>query len=75
MSADVACDPLAGDPADAGADLLDGGYQRKAEQHYPGHAIAKLGASLGVGRDAARIVVGGAGDQSWAKETEQAALP
>jgi hypothetical protein len=62
MPPDVAGDPLAGASADTGADLLDGGDQGKTKQHNPGHAIAELSAGLGVDRDAAWIVVGGACD-------------
>ena len=71
MRADVAGDALAGDPADARADLLDRRHQREAEQHHPAHRVAELRAGLRVGGDAARIVVGGAGDQSRAEPAEQ----
>ena len=60
----IAGDALAGDAADAGADLLDRRHQRKAEQHDPAHAVAVLGADLGICGDAAGIVVGGAGDKA-----------
>ena len=71
MRADVAGDALAGDAADARADLLDRHHQREAEQHHPAHRVAELRAGLRVGGDAARIVVGGAGDQSRAESAEQ----
>src|SRR5512133_3710599 len=45
-----------------------------AEQHHPGHAVAELRADLGVGRDAAWIVVRGAGDQAWAKNSQEPAF-
>ena len=71
MRADVAGNALAGDPAHARADLLDRRHQREAEQHHPAHRVAELRAGLGVGGDAARIVVGGAGDQPRAEPAEQ----
>ena len=71
MRADVAGDALAGDPADARADLLDRHHQREAEQHHPAHRVAELRAGLRISGDAARIVVGGAGDQSRAEPAEQ----
>jgi hypothetical protein len=57
MRADVAGDALAGHPADARADLLD-------RTITPEHRVAELRAGLRVGGGAARIVVGGAGDQA-----------
>ena len=71
MRADIAGDALAGDAAHACADLLDRHHQREAEQHHPAHRVAELRAGLRVGGDAARIVVGGAGDQSRAEPAEQ----
>ena len=65
MGADIGRDPVAGDPADAGADLLDCRHQRPGEQHHPAHRRAELRASLRVGGDAARVVVRCAGDQPW----------
>ncbi len=72
MRADVAGDALAGHAADARADLLDRRHQREAEQHHPAHRVAELRAGLRVGGDAARIVVGGAGDQSRAEPARAA---
>jgi hypothetical protein len=71
VGADIAGDPLAGYPADARADLLNRGHQRIAEQHDPGHTVAKLGADLRIGRNPARIIVGGASDQTRAEEGEK----
>ena len=71
VHADVAGDAVAGHPADARADLLDRRHQREAEQHHPAHRVAELRAGLRIGGDAARIVVGGAGDQSRAEPGEQ----
>ena len=56
--------PAPGHAADLGGDLLDDHHQREAEQEGPGEAVAELGADLAVGADPARIVVGGAGDQT-----------
>jgi malate dehydrogenase len=39
---------------------LDGDHERRGEKHRPAQRVAELGAALGIGRDAARIVVGGA---------------
>ena len=71
MRADVAGNALAGHPAHARADLLDRRHQREAEQHHPAQRVAELRARLRVGGDPARIVVGGAGDQSRAEPAEQ----
>ena len=71
MRANVAGNPLPGGAAHARADLLDRRHQREAEQHHPAHCVAELSPGLGVGGDAARIVVGGAGDQPRAKAAEQ----
>ena len=73
MLADIAGDALAGDPADAGADLLDRRHQRPGEQHDPGHAVAELRADLRIGGDAARIVVGCAGDQPGPEKGQEPA--
>ena len=70
VRADIAGDPHSGHTADAGADLLDRGHQREGEQHHPAHAKAELCPSLGVGGDAAGIVVRRAGDQPRAEGSE-----
>ena len=64
VAAQILRDAVAGYAADPCADRLDGRHQRKAEQHRPAEAVAELRAHLAVGRDAARIVVGRAGDQT-----------
>jgi hypothetical protein len=65
MLAYVCGDPFAGGAADPGADLLNDGHQGIAEQHGPGNGITQLCAGLGIGRNAARIVVCGSGNQPW----------
>ena len=57
MRADVAGDALAGDPADAPADLLNGGHERINEKHRPQHRVPVLRADAGVSGYAARIIV------------------
>ena len=61
---DVGGQPLAGDAADARADRLDRRHQRIGQRHRPQHVEAELRAGLGIGGDAAGIVVGDAGDQA-----------
>src|SRR6266513_5407874 len=51
------------DPPDARADDLDADHQRRREQHRPEQAVTELRAGLRIRGDAARVVVGGAGDQ------------
>src|ERR1700736_4844128 len=58
-------------PTDPGADLLDRRHQRPGEQHDPSHAVTELRADLRIGRDAAWIVVGGAGDQTRAQKSQE----
>jgi hypothetical protein len=74
MRPDIAGDTLAGDPADAGADFLNGCHQWPGEQHDPRHVIAELGARLRVGGDTAWIVVGGTGNPTWADIAQQPLL-
>ena len=61
---DVGRQSAAGDVADARADDLDRRHQRQREHDGPQHREAELRAGLRVGGDAARIVVGRAGDQA-----------
>ena len=61
---DVGGESLAGDPADARAHGLDRRHQREGQRHRPQHVEAELRARLGIGGDAAGIVVGHAGDES-----------
>ena len=60
----LAASPLPGDPADARAHGLDRGHQRIGQRHRPEHVEAELRARLGIGGDAARVVVGDAGDEA-----------
>ena len=71
MVADVARDAVAGDAADARADDLDADHQRRGQEHAPQHAEAELRAGLRVGGDAARVVVGRAGDEPGAEAIEE----
>jgi hypothetical protein len=50
---------------------LHGDHQRIREQHRPGERIAELRPGLRIGGDAGGIVVGGAGDQTGAKELQE----
>ena len=53
--------------ADARADELDRDHQRQRQRHGPQHRVAELRAGLGIGGDAAGIVVRRAGDQAGAQ--------
>ncbi len=61
----------AGDRADAGAGLLDRNQQRDLIERRPQLAIAELGAGLGIGGDAGRVVVGRSGDDPWAQDAQE----
>jgi hypothetical protein len=50
---------------------LHRGHERIGKQHGPGQGVTELGASLRVGRDSAGIVIRGAGDKAWTKDSEQ----
>ena len=71
MIADVPCDAVTGDAADARADDLDADHQRRREKHAPQQAEAELRARLRIRRNAARVVVGGAGDETGAEPLEE----
>jgi hypothetical protein len=73
--AQVSGEPLAGDAADARADQLRRDHERVREQHRPQEAGAELRADLGVGSDAARVVVGGSREQARSDQRRQALLP
>ena len=47
----------AGNPADVRADQLDSRHQRIGQDHGPQQAEAEPAAGLGIGRDAAGVVV------------------
>ena len=61
---DVGGQSLAGRPPDLRANDLDRRHQRVRERHRPEHVEAKLRPRLRVGGDAARVVIGYAGDKS-----------
>ena len=63
--------PVPGDTADAGADRLHGDDQRQDQHHGPHQPDAELGTCLRMGGDAARIVVGRAGDDPRPQPLEQ----
>src|SRR4030095_3479811 len=46
---------------------LDADHQRIGENDGPAHLIAELRAGLRIGCNSAGVVVGGAGDEAWAK--------
>ena len=60
---DVGGESLPGNPADVRAHGLNRGHQREGQRHRPQHVEAELRARLGVGGDAAGVVVGHAGDE------------
>jgi hypothetical protein len=55
---------MSGDAAQPAADLLHHHQEGNGEKDGPAERIAILCADLGIGRDAARIVVRGTGDQT-----------
>ena len=63
VAAQVRGQAPAGGAADAGADRLDHDHERKGDEQRPAELEAEACAGLGVGGDAARVVVGGAGDE------------
>ncbi len=69
--ADVGGEPVPGDPPDARRDDLDADHERGREQHRPEQPVAVLRAGLRVRRDAARVVVRGAGDEARPEALEQ----
>jgi hypothetical protein len=71
MPPQVASDAEPGDAADLGADLLNGAHQRVAEDQRPAQIVAELRTRLGIGGDAARIVIRGAGDQTGAEHGDE----
>jgi hypothetical protein len=70
----VAGNAAAGGATHAGAHHLHRRHQRVREEHTPGQRIPELRAGLRVGRDAARIVIGRARNQSGAQDPEQPRL-
>ena len=47
-----------------GADELDGDHERRREKYGPQQSIAELGASLRIGRDPRRVIIGSPGDEA-----------
>ena len=75
MLPNVAGNSVPGDAANAGADFLDRRHQRPGKQHGPSHAVAELRAHLGIGRDPAWIVIGGASDQTRSEKGKESSSP
>jgi hypothetical protein len=73
MTLNVGREALAGCPADARADLLDDGHERIREQQRPRNCEAELCACLGIGGDAAWIIVCGPGDKTWPERAKNTA--
>jgi hypothetical protein len=70
--ADVRGEAFAGDEADARRELLDAYHQRHRQEQRPDQREAELRAGLRIGGDAARIVVGRAGDEPRAETAGEA---
>jgi hypothetical protein len=68
---DVSSQASSRDSADLSADQLDRAHQRIGEQQRPSQAVTELRAGLGIGGNAAGIVVRCARDQSWAQDVAQ----
>jgi len=68
VRAKVAGDALPCGSPDARTDLLDRHHQRVAEEHGPTDGKAELRSRLRISGDATRIIVGGAGDETWAED-------
>src|SRR5437899_135971 len=68
---DVGGEAVPGHAADARTDDLDADHERQGEQYRPQHAVTELRARLRIARDAARIVVRGAGDEAWPQLLQQ----
>jgi hypothetical protein len=67
MQPDISGDAPAGSSPDLCTDLLDGSHQRITEKHDPGDGKTELRTSLAVGGYAARVIIGCARDETWAK--------
>ena len=66
----VCREPVAGHPADARGDFLDRRHQRVGQRHRPQQPDAELRSCLRIRRDAARVVVGRAGDDAGAEDAQ-----
>src|SRR5205807_3648586 len=73
MIANIPRDAVTGHATDARRHDLDADHQRRREQHAPQHAESELRTRLRVRRDAARIVIGRAGDETGAEAAEKIA--
>jgi hypothetical protein len=69
----VLSQPTACLPANGRAYDLYCRHEWQRQEHGPAKAIAELGASLGIGRNAAGIIVGRPGDEAWAKQAHKTA--
>ena len=65
---------LSGHKADARREHLDADHQWRSEQQRPHQPETELRPRLRVGRDAARVVVGSAGDQARAQAAGEVAF-
>ncbi len=68
---DEVAEALAGDDAHAGAHLLDDDEGEGDGDHHPQQLVAVLGAGLGVGEDAAGIVIDVGGDEAGTEHGEE----
>lgn len=71
VPAQIGGDPPARNSADLGGDALDYEQQREAEDECPRQRVAELSSDLTVRANAAGIVVGSAGDKTWAKARQE----
>ena len=69
--ADIARDAVPGDATDARRHDLNADHQRRREEHAPQHAEAELRTGLRIRRDAAWIVVRGAGNEAGAEAAQE----
>ena len=72
MPTDISGEASTRHPAHLSADQLDRAHQRIGEQQRPAHAVAELRAGLGIGGDAAGVVVRSAGDQAGSQDVPPA---
>lgn len=70
MPPQIAGDAAASDMPHPGADFLNRHHGRIAEDERPEQSVAKLSAHLRVLGDAAGVVMGGPGDESWPEGLE-----
>ena len=75
LFADEVAEAFAGDGAHAGAHLLHDDEGDGDGDHGPEEGVAELRAGLGVGEDAAGVVVDVGGDEAGAKDREKGEEP